>query len=100
MDFCQAGARQGGDKAEAGGGGEGLVRIILYYMTGWGTSQKGDINPVTNTIKMDFGQAGERQGGDEAEAGGGGEGLEGIMSYRLTRLCGRQKGDINPVTTP
>ncbi len=30
-----------------------------------------------NTIKMDFYQAGARQGGDEAEAGGGGERLSG-----------------------
>ncbi len=27
MDFCQAGARQEGDEAEAGGGGEGLEEI-------------------------------------------------------------------------
>jgi hypothetical protein len=47
MDFCQAGARQGGDEAEAGGEGEGLEGIILYHLTGWGTGQKGDINPVT-----------------------------------------------------
>ncbi len=48
MDFCQAGARQGGDDAEAGGGGgEGLEGIILYYLTGLGTRKKGDINPVT-----------------------------------------------------
>jgi hypothetical protein len=34
MDFCQAGARQGGDEAEAGGGGrEGLEEIILYHLT-------------------------------------------------------------------
>jgi hypothetical protein len=49
---------------------------------------------------MDFCHAGARQGGDEAKAGGGGEGLEGIISYHLTRLGGRQKWDINPVTTP
>jgi hypothetical protein len=47
MGFCQAGARQRGDEAEAGRGGEGLEGIILYYMRGWGTRQKGDINPVT-----------------------------------------------------
>ncbi len=29
MNFCQAGARQGGDEAEAGGGEEGLEGIIL-----------------------------------------------------------------------
>jgi hypothetical protein len=47
MDFCQAGARQGGDEAKAGGGGEGLEGLISYYLTGWGTGQKEDINPVT-----------------------------------------------------
>ncbi len=47
MGFCQAGARQGGDEAEAGGGGEGLERIILYYLTGLGMRKKGDINIVT-----------------------------------------------------
>jgi hypothetical protein len=49
MDFChcKAGARQGGDEAEAGGEGEGLEGMILYHLTGWGTGQKGDINPVT-----------------------------------------------------
>jgi hypothetical protein len=47
LDFCQAGARQGGDEAEAGGGGGGLEEIILYYLTGLGTRKKGDINPVT-----------------------------------------------------
>jgi hypothetical protein len=53
-----------------------------------------------NTIKMGFCQASARQGGDEAEAGGGGEGLEGRTSYHLTGLGARKKGDINPVTTP
>jgi hypothetical protein len=76
MDFCQAGARQGEDKAEAGGGGEGLVRIILFHMTGLGGIQKGH-KSSENTKKMDFYQAGARQGGDEAKAGGGGEGLPG-----------------------
>ncbi len=51
MDFCQAGARQGGDEAEAGGEGEGLDGIILYHLTRWGTRQKGDINPVTTPSK-------------------------------------------------
>jgi hypothetical protein len=99
MDFCQAGARQGGDEAKAGGGGEGLGGIILYHLTGLGTGQKVD-KSRDNTIKMDFCQAGARQAGDEAEAGGGGEGLEGIISYHLTRLAARKKGDRNPVTTP
>ncbi len=45
MDFCQAGAKQGGDEAEAGGGGEGLEGLILYHLTGWGTTQKEDIIP-------------------------------------------------------
>jgi hypothetical protein len=53
-----------------------------------------------NTIKMDFRQAGARQGGDEGEAGGGGEELEGLISYRMTGLDTGQKEDINPVTTP
>ena len=53
-----------------------------------------------NTIKMDFYQAVARQGGDKAEAGGGGEGLEWKITYHLTRLGERQKGDINPVTAP
>jgi hypothetical protein len=48
---------------------------------------------------MDLCQASARQGGDEAEVGGG-EGLEGIILYHLTGLGGNQKGDINPVTTP
>ena len=74
--FCQAGARQGGDEAEAGGGGEGLEGIISYHMTGLGGIQKGHISR-DNTIKMDFCQAGARQGGHEAKAGGGGEGLPG-----------------------
>jgi hypothetical protein len=47
MDFCQAGARQEGDEREAGGGGEGLEGLISYHLTGLGTGQKGDINPVT-----------------------------------------------------
>jgi hypothetical protein len=47
MDFCQAGARQGGNGAVAGGGGERLEGILLYHLTGSGTGQKGDINPVT-----------------------------------------------------
>ncbi len=47
MDFCQAGARQGGDEAEAGGGGEGLEGIILFHLTGLVTRQKEDRNPVT-----------------------------------------------------
>jgi hypothetical protein len=47
MDFCQAGSRQGGDETEAGGGGEGLVWIISYHLTGLGMRQKEDINPVT-----------------------------------------------------
>ncbi len=49
---------------------------------------------------MDFRQAGARQGGDEGEAGGGGEELEGLISYRMTGLDTGQKEDINPVTTP
>jgi hypothetical protein len=49
---------------------------------------------------MNFCQANARQGGDEAEVGGGEEGLEGIISYHLTGLGGRQKGDKNPVTSP
>jgi hypothetical protein len=53
-----------------------------------------------NTIEMDFRQAGARQGGDEAEAGGGGVGLEGIISYHMTGLDTAQKGDINAGTTP
>jgi hypothetical protein len=60
----------------AAGGGEGLEWIIPYCLTGWGTGQKGD-KSCDNTIKMGFCQAGARQGGDEAEAGGGGEGLPG-----------------------
>ncbi len=31
MGFCQAGARQGGDEVEAGGGGEGLEGIISFH---------------------------------------------------------------------
>jgi hypothetical protein len=53
-----------------------------------------------NTIKIYFCQVSTRRGGDEAEAGGGGEGLEGIILYYLTGLGTRKKGDINPVTTP
>ncbi len=52
------------------------------------------------TIKLGFCQAGARQGGDEGEAGGGGDGLEGIILYHLTGLGGRQNEDINPLTTP
>jgi hypothetical protein len=47
MNFYQAGARQGGDEAGAGGGGEGLEGLISYHLTGWGTGQKEDINPAT-----------------------------------------------------
>jgi hypothetical protein len=43
---------------------------------------------------MDFFQAGVRQEGDEAEAGGGGEGLEGILSFHMSGLGMRQKEDI------
>jgi hypothetical protein len=49
---------------------------------------------------MDFCQAGAGQEGNEAEAGGEGEGLEGIILYHLTELGMRQKRDLNPVTTP
>jgi hypothetical protein len=36
MNLFQAGARQGGDEVEAGGDGEGLEGVILYYLTGLG----------------------------------------------------------------
>jgi hypothetical protein len=48
MDFCQAGARQGGDETQTRGGGrEGLVGIILYHLTRLGARQKEDINLLT-----------------------------------------------------
>jgi hypothetical protein len=80
MDFYQAAARQGGEDAEAGGGGEGLEEIISYHLTGLGGRQKGD-KSHDNTIKIDFCQADARQSEDEAKARGGRGGLEGIISY-------------------
>jgi hypothetical protein len=50
MGICQAGARQGGDEAEAGGGGEGLEGIISYHLAGLGTGPQGD-KSCDNTIK-------------------------------------------------
>ncbi len=41
MDFCQAGARQGGDEANPGGGGEGLEgdNIVPSDRMGHGTER-------------------------------------------------------------